>query len=400
MVLKHIAQHVAENTTEILGHPISITDDKGYIIGATDRSRLGTFHQASLDVLRQNRMVSYDANQTRHLSNVLPGVASPIIFNNKPIGVLGVVGDPLEVKKYVQLVKSHVEMMYQESFKQELVVLESKTLDMLVQYVLHFDNEDEAEHVMKYGEMLGYRLDIHRVCLLITIDGLKTQLSRQQEEQDAFSLPHAQQELLDYAQRIFYNHAQDIVSPLNLEQILVLKAVEPCITEKELHTCTTDQLERFNQYLKRRHKLDASVAIGDIQQGVEGIAESYRNAVKTLTAGRKLDTPLRIYDYNDWRITLELLSREIPSFIQDKLFSMLDRFLTYDNFDTLAHTFLTYCACGLNMSETARMLFIHRNTLVYRLDKIGELTSLDVTSFEHCLLLYIAVKNRTQLSAP
>ncbi len=107
-ILEHIAQDIAEKTTAILGYPISITDKEGYIIGSTDRSRLGIFHQPSLEVLKRNGMVNCESQEEK---KILPGVSVPLLFNHKPIGVLGIVGDPAEVETYVQLVKSQVEMM-------------------------------------------------------------------------------------------------------------------------------------------------------------------------------------------------------------------------------------------------------------------------------------------------
>lgn len=393
MILEQIAQPIAEKTKDIIGYPITLTDEKGHIIGSTDRNRLGTFHRVSSDVLKKGQPICYRPDEVKDLENVLPGVATPIVFNNKAIGVLGIVGDPDEVKKYAQLVKSHVEMMCQESFKLEMNVLESKTLDTLIQYLLHYDNKEESKHIIRYGHMLGYDLAVDRVCIIIDIDSLSINLSNQNSQfSDKFSLHYLQQELMENVKYVFIDNKQDMISYLNLEQFIILKSVQS--KEKyDFNKTIEHKLQKLNQYLKRKFDLTAAVAIGDLRKGVEGIKESFQNAIKALMAGKKANLMPKIYQYNDWNITLELLSRELTPYLTDKLLHSVSDFINYDNFPTLSSTFMTYCKCSMNLSETARTLFIHRNSLVYRLEKIGELTSLDMANFEQCLLLYIAVKN-------
>ncbi|MED3564454.1 sugar diacid recognition domain-containing protein, partial [Bacillus xiapuensis] len=73
--LEDISQTIVENTSRIIGYPISITDEKGYIIGSSDTNRLGSFHQASIDVLRKKETICYEYDEVKNLTNVLPGVA-------------------------------------------------------------------------------------------------------------------------------------------------------------------------------------------------------------------------------------------------------------------------------------------------------------------------------------
>jgi carbohydrate diacid regulator len=83
----------------------------------------------------------------------------------------------------------------------------------------------------------------------------------------------------------------------------------------------------------------------------------------------------------------------LPSYVGERLTDKMDHFFKHVNYTTLSSTFMNYCKCNMNLSETARMLFLHRNSLVYRLEKIKELTGLDYARFDHCLLLYFAIKN-------
>jgi carbohydrate diacid regulator len=397
MILEEIAQTVAENTAEIIGHPISITNEKGYIIGSTDRSRLGTFHMASIEVLTKNDTVSYGFEDVKSLENVLPGVASPIIFDRKAIGVLGIIGNPQEVKKYVQLVKSHVELLCQESFKKEMTVLETKAIDSLIHYLIHVDAKTDIEHILRYGAMLGYNLEGNRVCLLIEINMLSLHSSESlREPYDKFSLQFYQREVIDTVKLIFQDSKQDIISLLNPEQFIIVKSLDRNESTESFMKSIERKTAQLNAYVQRKYKLNAAVAVGDVKKGVSGLAESYQNASKALAAGKRTNLEPRLYRYNDLHIMLELLTWEVSPSIRKGLSDLVSALLHSDNFAILAQTFLTYCKCNMNVSETARSLFIHRNTLVYRLERIRELTRLDVTNFEHCLLIYITIKNYQQ----
>ncbi|HWI46737.1 MAG TPA: sugar diacid recognition domain-containing protein, partial [Rummeliibacillus sp.] len=92
-ILEHNAQKIVEKASEILEFPISITDNEGIIIGSTDKSRIGIFHKPSLEVIKKNEIVDCKNEVEK---KILPGVSAPIKFNNKVIGVLGIVGSPRE----------------------------------------------------------------------------------------------------------------------------------------------------------------------------------------------------------------------------------------------------------------------------------------------------------------
>nr|WP_285844935.1 helix-turn-helix domain-containing protein [Oceanobacillus profundus] len=89
---------------------------------------------------------------------------------------------------------------------------------------------------------------------------------------------------------------------------------------------------------------------------------------------------------------LGLLPEQVNAIYNDKLAFRLSPLFQDKSASELAKTFMTYCEANMNTSKAAKKLFIHRNTLIYRLQKIEEITSLDTKSFEHCMLLYLGLK--------
>jgi carbohydrate diacid regulator len=398
-ILEHFAQDIAEKTTEILGYPISITDKEGYIIGSTDRTRLGIFHQPSLEVLKKNDLVTC---YTQEEPKILPGVSVPLMFNNKPIGVLGIVGDPGDVEMYVHLVKNQVEMMCQEAFRKEVLELESKMVEVFVQQIIHFENDANTDHILQYAKSLGYDLDTSRACLLIDIGIDMNALHNRSSVSDRFSLPYFQREALDFLNLIFRETKNDIVSFLNVERFIIIKAFRSDAAYAAFLEKLEQKLENLNKFLESKYQFSASIAMGDLKKGIRGIAESYRNASKAMQVGKRENRKPQLYLYDDWDITLKLLPKELSSDLRKKLTSIIRPLIEQDNFDILSATFLGYCKHNMNVSETSRSLFIHRNTIIYRLERISELTSLHTGNFEHCMLLYTAIRQyeETKLSTP
>jgi carbohydrate diacid regulator len=391
-ILEHIAQDIVEKTSEILQYPISITDNEGIIIGSTDKSRIGIFHQPSLEVIKKNVVVDCKNEIEK---KILPGVSAPLKFNNKVIGVLGIVGDPREVEKYVQLVKNQVEMMCQEAFRNEMFELKEKMVEMFVHQLIHY-NQKESEindHLLKYAKLLEIDLHTNRVCLIIDISSLPEKISTKSDELfGSFPFQYFQREVLSFLHLIFQENKDDIVSFLNLERFIVIKSLPYKQSFTSLIESLEEKLKKINSFLETKYRVSASIAVGDISNSLSGISESYQNTLKAMNIGLRFEKESNIHVYNERETLFRVLPGELTSDYQKKLLELISPFLEHDNYDVLASTFIGFCKYSMNLSVASRNMFIHRNTIIYRLEKIGEITSLNTSSFEHCMLLYTAIQ--------
>jgi carbohydrate diacid regulator len=379
-ILEHIAQDIVEKTSEILQYPISITDNEGVIIGSTDQSRIGIFHQPSLEVIKKNTTVDCKNEIEK---KILPGVSAPLKFNNKVIGVLGIVGNPREVDKYVQLVKNQVEMMCQEAFRKEMVELKEKMVEMFVHQLIH--TTDINEQIRQSAKLLEFDIHTNRVCLLINI-----RPSSETTNSLIGTFP-LQKEVLSFLQLMFQENKDDIVSLLNLERFIVIKSLPYQQSFCLLVDTLEEKLQKINSFLENKYHVSAQLSVGDISHHLSEISESYQNALTAMNIGRRFNQANEIYVYNERETMLRLLPTQLNSDYQKKLYKIITPLLEHDSYDVLSSTFIGFCKYNMNLSVASRNMYIHRNTIIYRLEKISEITSLNTSSFEHCMLLYTAI---------
>lgn len=391
-ILQRIAQDIVDKTSEVLQYPISITDNEGYIIGASDLSRIGIFHPPSLEVVKTNHTVACTSEID---DRVLPGVAVPIKFNNQVIGVLGIIGDPTEVIKYGQLVKRQVEMMCQEAFSKEMVELKEKMVEVFIHQIIHDKERELDNHILQYSTLLNVDLETNRVCLLIDIHNLAGKVTSEKGKEGLlgdFPLQYYQREVLDYLNLIFNKDKEDIISILNIERFIIIKALHLEESYTYLINSLDEKLKKLNSFLERKYQVSAIISVGDISKGIKGVPETYRNAKKAMAIGNNSEKGLSIHVYNEREMLLRLLPKELSAGYQNKLLNAISALIEHDNYVVLSSTFQAYCKYDMKISQTSRKLFIHRNTLIYRLERIREITSLNTGSFKHCMLLYTAIR--------
>ncbi len=125
--------------------------------------------------------------------------------------------------------------------------------------------------------------------------------------------------------------------------------------------------------------------IGTNAETLDSLSVSYTEAVNALQTGMRHHLKGRVFSYN--RQTLERLSDLIPD---DRAFAFWQKIITPEVqkilSDDLLVTIRTFFQNDLNLSTTARQLFIHRNTLIYRLDKVRRATGLDLKKFEDAVV--------------
>lgn len=151
-------------------------------------------------------------------------------------------------------------------------------------------------------------------------------------------------------------------------------------TENEYRS-SVDYAEFLAQSLKEELGVDAAVGVGSTVRDVKDIAHSYARAENALRYADVFESKGNIHSYREFilvRMLEELPENKLAEYLAD---------LTDDGFDELFEdeemlsTAEEFLRSSLNVSETSRNLYMHRNTLLYRLDKIEKATGLNIRSF-------------------
>ena len=123
------------------------------------------------------------------------------------------------------------------------------------------------------------------------------------------------------------------------------------------------------------------IGISDPKEDLTGIQEAYEEARSAINVGRVYHAGKRVFVFRNLLLErfLSDVSPEMGAGYNKRLFNRSTARLFNDE---MVHTIETFFDNSLNLSETARKLYIHRNTLVYRLEKVQHAIGLDLRNFD------------------
>ena len=191
---------------------------------------------------------------------------------------------------------------------------------------------------------------------------------------------------LETVRTLFATRTRDFITAVDEKNIIIVKEVKQSETYKDIEQTAFVILDTLNTEAMSRVK----VAFGTIISSLKDVSKSYKEAKMALDVGKIFYSDKNVVAYSNLGIGRLIYQLPIPlckMFIREIFGDM-----SPDDFDeeTLA-TINKFFENSLNVSETSRQLFIHRNTLVYRLDKIQKITGLDLRVFEDAITFNIAL---------
>lgn len=158
---------------------------------------------------------------------------------------------------------------------------------------------------------------------------------------------------------------------------------------QEEEVTANDFAVMLSENIKSELSVNVSICSGRVAKGAEGFRDSFDEALTGLRLGRLFSYPGNVYSYKDF-LVLNLLSELPESVIERYKLKMLSdstvAILKDPDMTGTAEVFMNH---SLNISETARSLYIHRNTLMYRLDKIERDTGLNIRVFSDAVTFRI-----------
>ena len=192
--------------------------------------------------------------------------------------------------------------------------------------------------------------------------------------------------MIDAIQAMFPDKQMDFVLSLSETDVAVVKQLTEGSEGKRLDKVA----QQIEEGLAKELDLKVVVGIGTVVNNLRDLARSYKEAQLAIDVGKVFDTEKTVINYEN--LGIGRLIYQLPTILCQMFLQEVFKKSPIDALDQ--ETLLTinkFFENNLNVSETARKLFVHRNTLVYRLEKIKKLTGLDLREFDDAITFKVAL---------
>ena len=198
----------------------------------------------------------------------------------------------------------------------------------------------------------------------------------------------------DVVQNMFPDKNKDFVINVNEHDVVLIKEVKPNYEIREVEKMAKQIADTINAEFYTK----VSIGIGTAVSTIKDLARSYKEAQTSIEVGKVFDTEKNIISYEN--LGIGRLIYQLPTTLCEMF---MNEVFKKGSLEALDRETLMTIQCffenNLNVSETSRKLFVHRNTLVYRLEKIRKLTGLDLREFEHAITFKVALMVQKYLSS-
>lgn len=249
----------------------------------------------------------------------------------------------------------------------------SEFLDRLLSGEINHDDSAYRQSMEKYG-LLGEKA--------VAVIDYKFDEKYLQTENQAYHNDRVMRKMISLFERYFgkinylnqYNRQAFIISADNTEEKDIVNTIRTI----------------YNIFIKENKTVHVRIGIGEIAQGLEGLKKSYDQS----RIARKTINKSGVMFYKELGIYQLLFYIDDTSKIDDYVKEILNPLLIYDkkNNQNLIDTLREYLKCGQNVSQASQNLYIHRNTMIKRVEKIEELLGCSIKNAEVTNQLYNAVK--------
>lgn len=198
----------------------------------------------------------------------------------------------------------------------------------------------------------------------------------------------------DVLQNLFPDKNKDFIVNINESDIALVKEIKANIDEADITKLASSIVDT----LSSEFYTHCTVGIGTVVSNIKDLAKSFKEAQVALEVGKVFDTEKSIVNYNN--LGIARLIYQLPTTLCEMFLREVFKRSPIDSLDhETLFTIQRFFENNLNVSETSRKLFVHRNTLVYRLEKIKKITGLDLREFEDAIVFKVALMVKKYLSS-
>ena len=194
-------------------------------------------------------------------------------------------------------------------------------------------------------------------------------------------------------QNLFPDREREFVVSVSECDLVLIKEMDPA-TESDALFAIAQKMEAL---ISAEFSIKTVIGVGTVARHLRELADRYKEAQVAIEVGKVFDTEKTIIHYE--HLGIGRLIYQLPITLCEMFLSEIFKKNPIDSLDEeTLYTINRFFENSLNVSETSRKLFVHRNTLVYRLEKIKKLTGLDLREFDHAIVFKVALMVKKYLN--
>ncbi len=350
-------QGVIHQMHDAVDRVIGVIDDGGFVIACSDLSQIGEVRaKAKEEMTFTTDLMTVEGYTYQHIGN-----------GTKPEFMVFVEGEDKTAEKYATILAitlSNIKNFYDEkcdksSFIKNIIMDNILPSDIYAKSKeLHFDGNEP------------------RVVFLVRF--------------------YTRSELLpfDIIQNIFPDKSKDFVISTGEQDIVIVKGLEPDTPSADIEKIA----QNISDTVSTEFYCKVGIGIGTVVDNIKDLARSYKESQIAIEVGKVFESEKEIISYEN--LGIGRLIYQLPTTLCEMFLTEVFKHGSLETLDKeTLQTIQVFFDNNLNVSETSRKLFVHRNTLVYRLEKIRKLTGLDLRQFDHAITFKVALMVRRYLTS-
>ncbi len=380
---KDLADQIRGKAKAILDRELLIAGDGGMIVAGS--RGVGNFDPQALQSIQERTQIhgAFGAHAVEWC---------PFVYEGRVMGTFGIIdADSLAIET-ISLLQGLAEVIVHQYFLLDKMQSPEIVRSTFIKEVLTAPNIDH-EAAYRQADILQLNLRSPQGVILASLNNFEEQLHARtanlSHEEQRMELAHATEDVINKMREAMDNHNENIVSYLGDDIFVILKGITTS-TPNTLNTIKfMNEKARFIHDTLRliQQGTEVTLGIGQYYQGLGGLRKSFQDAKLALTVGSKVWGRGKVYHVKQvgMFITLANISQDRKAELAHQILHPLLRD------QQLYKTVREFLASGLNLTEASKNLHIHRNTLIYRLDKTKKLINLDPRHFDDALQIKLGL---------
>lgn len=373
------ASDIINSINEDVFLSVDMTDEKAVVFASTNESHIGVKRDAAnyLLNLEENNLRDLFIESENEYENSFVGYYFPVASLGENIGVICIEASIEDIQPYSQIIRRLVRGLVNQYVFNEVQRSKENTLALFLDELFQLTPQSETTLIRDRADIMNIKLGTSRVIAVMHIqDRRKTVPSESDSTEDFGAIIRG---IFSTVLRLFDRERNDIcVNSMN-DLIFLLNVPS---SDEALIT-----LKRFNSEIKNRYNVNLYTGVSPVVHDFRELGMNYRYSRIATRVARESRKPFVLYE----DLTIDLLLSNVDPLVKKEYVDKVFENCTDAEIREWTNILSVYFEYNGSLTDTADRLFIHKNTLQYKLNGIHSQTGLNPRNRSDSVILYLAV---------